>query len=183
MAWIWHMTVNLATEEEARAFADKFDHSHFELPHAGDVELRFGVSRHAPGWEVGIAPYVFGDRRDGSRWHLNDHGSAVSQDEVEDIDACAKVLYDRLGQMAGDGIFAYRFALTGFEVSEWRTCGELIDDLSPGGLYEEQLREHHGWDGLVISASVFEAAESPEGFVSFAGPYSWIPYSSVKLVQ
>src|SRR5580704_12361311 len=94
MAWIWHMVVNFIDETRAKTFIENenFDKSKFILPHSGEVDLRIGYEKNECGWEVGICPYV---RKDGKWWHLNDHGNIYSQTELEDINECAKVLYER----------------------------------------------------------------------------------------
>jgi hypothetical protein len=175
MAYIWHMAVSFATEGLARAFADNFDRREFDVPHAGGVNLAVGVETTDSGWEVCVLPKV-------GTSHLNGHGSACSPEEVADIDACAKVLYDRLSTAKSQG---YRFALTGFEVGDWRSAGELADDLSPRGLFEEQRRKGHarGWEGLVVSDHLWWVAERPEGFVRFAADYMWLPFKSIEGVE
>jgi hypothetical protein len=180
MAVIWHFTASFASEEFARAFVEHFDKTLFPVPHAGLVEPRLGVEKNDSGWEVAVLPYVeTPSGSHGGPWHLNGHGGATTSAEVEDIDACALVLYDRLRR-----IFNYRFALTGFEVGDWRSVGELVDDLSPGGLYEEHRRGgHRGFEGLVVSQNLYEAAESPPGFVGFSAGYLWVPFTSIANVQ
>ncbi len=191
MAYIWHLTANCGTEEFAKQFAKHFDLSPFSVPHAGDVELRTSVEHNDSGWEVHVLPYVrrrVNDPAEG-RWHLNDHGGATTPEEVADIDACAKVLYDRLAHpLRSDSqapFLTFQFVLTGFEVGDWRSPGGLLDDLSPGGLYLEQraARVSHAWDGLVISRPLYEAAMDPPGLVRFGPGYYWIPFTSIEKSQ
>jgi hypothetical protein len=190
MAWIWFMGANFAREEHARAFAEHFVKTGFSVPHAGHVELRFAVeqdSENETGWEVHVLPYVDPEGPDGvshgGPWHLNGHGHASEPGEVEDIDACAKVLYERLASLHN-----YRFALVGFEVGGWRTAGGLLDDLSPGGLYDQHRAMlgqpphncEHVWDGLVISQDLWRIANRPEGFVRFSSDHLWVPYTTIR---
>jgi hypothetical protein len=186
MAWIWHGVVNCSSRATAEAVARQFDRSSFRVPQAGTVDLRLGVEHTSSGWECGICPYVWTSEEEW--WHLNDHGGALTTEEALDIDCCADVIYRRLQETHG-----YRFALTGFEVADWRSAGGLLDDISPGGLYEQQRRDKlHGYCGLVISSALAEAAEYPQGFVPFGPPtegmlgpstgYSWIPYRATKVM-
>jgi hypothetical protein len=169
------MTVSFASEGLAKAFSDHFDRTNFNVPHRGEVRLDLACTQSGAGsgsgWEVDVFPKIGAD-------HLNGHGSATDPDEVEDIDACAKVLYDRLSRAKSRG---YRFALTGFEVSDWRSVGELIDDLSPSGLLDQQRKTGHAraWDGLVVSDHVWWVAERPDGFVRFAADHMWIPFTTI----
>jgi len=185
MAYIWHGVVSFATEGLARSFVEHFDRSMFKLPHAGACELRLGVEKNESGWEVLVCPYVDPEGPDGvshgGPWHLNGHGGANTPEEVEDIDACAEVFYARLGRVPSQG---YRFALTGFEVGDWRSAGQLLDDLSPDGLYDEHRKQgFKTWDGLVVSQWLWWAAERPDGFVRFGADYFWIPFSSIAKSQ
>jgi len=195
MAYIWHGVANFTTQEVAEAFANHFDRSAFTVPHAGTVNLRLVVEHNDSGWECCICPYVFqrpaaqGSYTEANTippedrwWHLNGHGGPDSPEEAEDIDACAKVIYERLGR-----IYNYRFAFTGVEVGDWRSAGGLLDDISPGGLYDEhRLKKFHGFDGLVISDALYEAAGFPEGFIPFGSQdsgYHWVPYTSIKKIE
>lgn len=176
MAYIWHMSVNFSKEEFARSFEKHYDHSMIDLPHAGKCEPRVSVEKNDSGWEVHVLPYVDPEGPDGvshgGPWHLNGHGGAKAGKEVEDLDACAKVLFDRLRN-----IHNYRFAFVGWEVGDWRSAGGLLDDLSEGGLY---VPGHKTWGGLVVSKDLYEAAGMPEGFVKFSGEYLWVPYTSAE---
>jgi hypothetical protein len=186
MAFIWFMAINVATEGHARSILGAFDRTPFQVPHAGLVDPRVGIEHtEDSGWEVHVCPYVEPAEgpdgvSHGGPWHLNDHGHAYTPEEVEDIDATAKVFYDRLGP-----IHDYRFALTGFECGDWRSVGGLLDDLVPGGLLHKHRDSGHGhnWDGLVITPHLWRAAGEPEGFVPFTaqpyGDYLWIPYTSI----
>jgi hypothetical protein len=167
------MTVNCPSEATAHAFADHFDRREFAVPNAGAVELLVAVEHVESGWECPIIPYVW-------ETHGGVPRKVLLNKETEDIDACAKVLYERLGRL-----YNYRFALTGFEVGDWRSAGALVDDLSPGGLYEEQhiKQKLKNWNGLVISEALWETANMPDGFVPFgaqASGYFWVPYTTIE---
>jgi hypothetical protein len=175
MAWIWFMSVNFADNPPARAFADHFVKTGFPVPHAGHVEPRVSVEKNESGWECYVAPYVERDEH-GGPWHLNGHGGAADESEIQDIDACANVLYERLRKFD-----TFRFALTGWEVGDWRSAGGLLDDLSPNGLYDEHQRAGiRSFNGLVISQNLWAAANSPPGFEPFSPSHVWVPYTSVK---
>jgi hypothetical protein len=184
MAYIWHLTISCANEAFARDIADRFDKTTFKLPHAGLCEPRLGVKRESTGWEIHVCPYVEQNEH-GGPWHLNGHGGASTPEEAEDIDACAREFYERLSNHGGGTRFNYHFALTGFEVGEWRSVGGLLDDLSEGGLFREMHgKGGHGWDGLVVSQALYQLAQSPEGFSQFlGGAYFWVPYTSITLSQ
>lgn len=179
MAWIWHLSVSLPGEREARDFVERLDKAPFRVPHAGHVELQTSVEQVQSGWEVHVLPYVDPESPDGvshgGPWHLNGHGSARTPEEVADIDAASAVLYDRLRNAPS----LYRFALVGFEVGDWRSAGGLLDDLSPGGLYHQHRSWGlQTWDGLVVHQDLWRAAWSPGGFEHFSGEYMWTPPTS-----
>lgn len=190
MAYIWHGVASFPNEGLAKAFTEHFDRTEFTLPHTGRCELHLGVEHNGSGWEVCIAPYVaemtLEEKEPGAppdRWHLNDHGGANTPEEVEDIDVCAKVIYERLSTVISR---AYEFALTGFEVGDWRSPDELAKDLAPGGLYREHILKFpamRAWDGLVVSQKMWEAAERPDGFVRFAADHFWIPFHTIENAQ
>lgn len=177
MAWIWGMTINCASEADAKEVERRFDASGFSVPTAGSVSLNIGIEHTNSGWEVGVVPRII---KDGRSELLNGHGSASDENEIIDIDATAKVLYDRLAQ-----IQTYRFALTGFEVSDWRSAGELLDDISPGSSCEDQLYTLPNiCSGLVIASRMWALANYPHTFVEFSSEeHMWLPYTTIKDAQ
>jgi hypothetical protein len=176
MACIWHLTANCSTQEHAELFKKHFDHSTFSVPHAGLVELRMSGESVDSGWEVSVFPYV--ERPEKGKSHLNDHAGADTPEEAADIEACAKVFYERLGNALS--FLVFQFALTGFEVSEFRSPGELLDDLSPSGSFRQLLADKSGsLNGLVISRHIYEAASEPPGFARFGPGYFWVPGTGV----
>jgi hypothetical protein len=121
-----------------------------------------GVELNSSGWEAIVCPYV---KRPHGFGHLNGHGGPKDAMEAEDLDAAARVLYERLCPLLG-----YRFAFTGVEVADWKSPKELTEQLKPNGV----LRSFN-LDGLVLSADMWERAEKPDGFVPFGESFVWLP--------
>jgi hypothetical protein len=179
MAYIWHGVANFSDESLATAFAKNFDRSVFTLPFGESCDLRLGVEKNSSGWEVCIVPYVFWDA--GEAGHLNGHGGADTPEEVATIDACANVIYKRLSSGLSDETMSYDFALTGFEVGDWRSRAELVKDLAPDGLYREYVKlGFHTFDGLVVTRPMWWEAESPDGFERFSPDHMWIPFRTIE---
>lgn len=164
MAYIFHATASFgAREEDARAFAARFDFSPVQVEGRA-VYFQVAVAHETTGWECHIIPLEA--QEPGA--YLNGHGGASDDEEQAILDAVSRILYQRL--QLDDA--RYDFAMVGVEVGGWRDAEDLTGELSPNGAF----RNFTWKSGLVLSNAVYHAAAEPPGFVPFADGRVWSPF-------
>lgn len=121
-----------------------------------------GRSCHTP-----INPLIKKDR-EGNWWsvitlsgaNITGRGDTLVETD-DDLTSLGLFLYDRLRTAP-----PFRFAYIGYEVEEFRTYSELIDNGEP------DLPNN----GVVISSEIYEYLNKPPDFLPFAPGYFWIPW-------
>jgi hypothetical protein len=147
MAWIFSLAAECGTETAAAAFA-----AHF-ADQAGEGDRPFPATAS-----------LFQDLDD--NWWCRVVPNGLSQIGVDAPDAAYQMtelgitLYQRLRTAP-----AFRYAIVGVEVDEFRTYGELCEETSLGQ-----------FKGLVLSAVIHPAMADRSAFRPFSPGYLWVPY-------
>jgi hypothetical protein len=145
--WIFSLAAECGTETAAAAFA-----AHF-ADQAGEGDRAFPAT-----------PSLFQDVDD--NWWCRVVPNGLSQIGVDAPDAAYQMtelgiaLYQRLRTAP-----AFRYAIVGVEVDEFRTYGELCEEASLGQ-----------FKGLVLSAAIHPAMADRSAFRPFSSSYLWVPY-------
>jgi hypothetical protein len=152
MAWSFGLAAECGElEANAANFCQHFQGSILNLNDGSSVECRGGIFQDLDdNWWCRVCPQ--GVRLTG-----------VDTPETAYLMTEIGILLYRLLQLAP----AFRFALVGVEVDEFRTYHELIEDRSILAVL---------FPGLVLAHPVWKSIGSPGSFRKFAGDYVWQSY-------
>jgi hypothetical protein len=149
MVWIFSLAAECGTETAATAFAAYF----------ADQAGSSASDRPFP-----TTPSLFQDLDD--NWWCRVVPDGLSQIGVDAPDAAYQMtelgiaLYQKLRSAP-----AFRYAIVGVEVDEFRTYGELCEEASLGE-----------FKGLVLSEAIHPAVADRSAFRPFSPGYLWVPY-------
>ena len=150
MAWVFSLSAECGTKEDsAKRFAQ-----HFE-----DVSWVLSSGLQSQG-----QTRVFQDLDD--CWWCQVYPNGISEMGIEAPDSAylmtelGILLYQQLRSAP-----AFRYALVGLEVDEFRTYRELVDEFP-----------NLSFPGLVLSSETWQAMASPTAFRPFSSSYVWQPY-------
>ena len=149
MAWIFSLAAECGTETAAAAFA----------AHFADQDGSSAVDR-----PFQATPSLFQDL--GDNWWCRVVPGGLSQIGVDAPDAAYQMtelgiaLYQKLRSAP-----AFRYAIVGVEVDEFRTYDELCEEPSLGH-----------FKGLVLSEAIHQAVADRSAFRPFSPGYLWVPY-------
>ncbi|WNZ44509.1 hypothetical protein Q2T42_22170 [Leptolyngbya boryana CZ1] len=151
MAWIFSLSIECGTEQSAaEACAEHFRNFPMTLHTlASKAEVQV-FQDFEENWWCAVCPT--GVSRIG----------IVTADDANIMTELGILLYGRLQSAP-----AFRYALAGIEVDEFRTYSELIDDAAELG---------NQFPGLVLAESVWQAIGSPTAFHPFGSGYVWKRY-------
>lgn len=150
MAWVFSLSAECGARQEA---AEKFS-KHFE-----DVSWTL-----SSGLRSQCRTTIFQDIDE--NWWCRVSPSGITEIGIEAPDSAylmtelGILLYQHLQSAP-----AFRYALAGLEVDEFRTFNELLDESSSPN-----------FPGLVLSDATWQSIGSPSAFRSFSSGYVWQPY-------
>lgn len=155
MAWIFSLSAECGAEEaQAQQFAQHFEGMTWLLSNDRQCQCQSDRFQDLEGnWWCRVRP------RNLSEVGIDAPESAYLMTEL------GILLYQRL-QTAP----AFRYALVGVEVDEFRTYGELVNEF-------DSTAPHVSMPGLVLSREISQTLKVNSGFQAFSSNYVWQPYA------
>jgi len=152
MVWIFSLSAECgSSQSDAVRFAKHFNQIYWQLPNGVESKCNTGVFQDSEdNWWTRVCPSG-----------ITQVGITTPEDAYQ-MTEMGILLYQHL-QYAP----AFRYALIGLEVDEFRTYSELISENNHANL---------NFSGLVLNETLWQKMNHPVGFRVFAPGYFWKPY-------